>query len=620
MKKIISLPLFVLVFSGVMAQCNLSLSVSPVSSCFNAHDTLRVSGASGASQLLWTSGGNMIHTASASPIDTVLIVAGIGGLGSAANQLNAPMDMYIDPSGNIYVCDEGNNRIQKFAAGSTSGTNGVTVAGGNGAGSAANQLNDPRGLYVNAAGDIYVADSHNHRIQKFASGSTSATNAVTVAGGNGSGSAANKLSYPQDVYLDQSGNIYVVDGNNYRVQEFPAGSNSSTSATTVAGGTPGPGLDELSQPTSLLIDNSNNLYVLDQSGERVVMFPPGSSAGTFGTVIAGNNGGGIAANQFFVPKGIFFDGTGNLYVADQGNNRIQKFPPGSTSTTNGVTIHATIVGSAPGQFNSPSAIYIDASGNLYEADQGNGRIQEFTTVEVNNDTVYLPSSPGTYTAIATAQSGCTDTVTAIVYPQAARSYSYTYCGTGSVTVGTHTYHSTGTYIDTLAGASIYGCDSIVTTIIQIDTLLVPTITLTNNTLSTQSYTSYQWINNGQVIPGATSQTLTVTQNGNFSVIVSNTNGCSDTSTVFQVTRVGIDDIKDNVSVNFYPNPCTGVIHISISKIAESLYIYDITGRVLYSKSNVPIEDELHLEGLSKGIYHFEVNINGIVVRKRVVME
>ena len=95
-------------------------------------------------------------------------------------------------------------------------TEGVTVAGGNGKGSAANQFNVATGITLDASGNLYVAD-YNNRIQKWEPG---ATEGVTVAGGNGKGSAANQLDFPRGIALDASGNIYIVDMNNHRIQKL----------------------------------------------------------------------------------------------------------------------------------------------------------------------------------------------------------------------------------------------------------------------------------------------------------------------------------------------------------------------------------------------------------------
>src|SRR5438132_1083687 len=127
-----------------------------------------------------------------------ITVAGGNGQGSAANQLTHPAGVFVDASGNIFIADQYNNRIQKWAP---RATDGITVAGGNVAGNAANQLNYPTGVFVDANGNIFVADAphpivlgnENNRIQKWAPG---ATQGSTVAGGNGYGSAANQLASP----------------------------------------------------------------------------------------------------------------------------------------------------------------------------------------------------------------------------------------------------------------------------------------------------------------------------------------------------------------------------------------------------------------------------------------
>jgi hypothetical protein len=104
--------------------------------------------------------------------------------------------------------------VQEWAPSATAG---VTVAGGNGQGSAANQLKLPEGLFVDGSGNIYIADLVNQRVQEWAPGATAG---VTVAGGNGAGSAANQLANPGGVFVDGVGNIYVDDSANNRIEEW----------------------------------------------------------------------------------------------------------------------------------------------------------------------------------------------------------------------------------------------------------------------------------------------------------------------------------------------------------------------------------------------------------------
>ena len=139
-----------------------------------------------------------------------------GVSGSDASHLHNPFGVYVDGSGNIYVADVYNHRIQKWAPGATSGT---TVAGISGvSGSDASHLYNPAGVYVDGTGNIYIADANNDRIQKWAPGATSGT---TVAGISGvMGTDASHLHFPTGVYGDPAGNIYVADYFNNRIQKW----------------------------------------------------------------------------------------------------------------------------------------------------------------------------------------------------------------------------------------------------------------------------------------------------------------------------------------------------------------------------------------------------------------
>ncbi|CAF3228787.1 unnamed protein product [Rotaria sp. Silwood2] len=150
------------------------------------------------------------------------IVAGdLNGKGNDSHQLNEPKQIYVDTWGNIYIADSNNHRIQQWAQGAKQG---ITVAGGNGQGSQPNQLNTPNGVWVDSYGNIYVCDAGNQRIQKW---SVNAKVGVTVAGDYGDGSNPLQLSYPQSITLDLYGNIYVADRGNKRVQKFVLESPSS---------------------------------------------------------------------------------------------------------------------------------------------------------------------------------------------------------------------------------------------------------------------------------------------------------------------------------------------------------------------------------------------------------
>jgi sugar lactone lactonase YvrE len=361
--------------------------------------TLTAAPTIGIKTLTWNLNGNIVKTttnAGWSAYGTT--VAGGNGVGSNANQLYFPDRVSVDGSGNVYIADSSNNRIQRWVPGASICT---TVAGGNGAGSGANQLNNPRGLSVDGSGNVYVADHYNHRIQRWAPGATSGT---TVAGGNGQGSGANQLNTAAGVYVDGGGNIYVADTNNNRIQRWAPG---ATIGTTVAGGNgQGSNANQLDLPSGVFVDVSGNIYVADNNNHRIQRWAPGA---TSGTTVAGGNGVGSNANQLTGPTDLYVDGSGNVYVADRSRNRIQRWAPGAISGT--TVAGGNGYGSNSNQLKYPSGVYLDGNSNLYVADANNERIQRFAPAIVNTlDNAAL----GTYTVTATSFNGVSATSAGVV--------------------------------------------------------------------------------------------------------------------------------------------------------------------------------------------------------------
>ena len=237
----------------------------------------------------------------------------------AVNQM-VPYGVYVDKSDNIYVANFVTHRIQKWLPAATTG---ITVAGGNGQGAAADQFNSPVGVYVDAAGNLYVTDYNNNRIHKWL---FNATSGMTIAGGNGAGPAASQLDHPNgDVNVDANGNVYIADGGNYRVVKWAPG---ATVGVTVAGGNgAGSAANQLNGVGGIFVDAAGNIYIADASNHRVQKWAPGA---TSGVTVAGGNGQGSAANQLKFPNDVFVAANGDMYIADFYNFRIQKWVQQST--------------------------------------------------------------------------------------------------------------------------------------------------------------------------------------------------------------------------------------------------------------------------------------------------
>jgi streptogramin lyase len=163
-----------------------------------------------------------------------------GSDGSGDGQLSGPRGIAVDGSGNVYVADWGNNRIQKFNA---SGAY-LTQWGGSGTGDG--QFDRPYGVAVDSSGNVYATDIYNNRIQKFSSSGTYLTQ------WNSDG----QLNGPRGIAVDASGNVYVADLNNNRIQKF-----NSNGAYLTQWGASGSGDGQFDSPTNLAVDVYGNVYV-----------------------------------------------------------------------------------------------------------------------------------------------------------------------------------------------------------------------------------------------------------------------------------------------------------------------------------------------------------------------
>ena len=379
-------------------------------------DTININAGTGVESINWTHNGAVLKSESYNPyLGYGFTLAGQknGASGSDSTHLNYPTDVFVDSSGNIYVADFKNNRVQKWAPGAKYG---VTVAGSPSgvSGSDSAHLDGPDGVRVDAKGNIYVSDEYNNRVQKWAPG---AKYGLTVAGNKSgtSGSDAYHFNAPRALFLDDSGNIFVSDGYNNRVQKWAHG---ATYGTTVAGnssGTSGSGAAYLNYPCNIFIDDSANVYVTDQHNNRTQKWKPGSSAGT---TVAGSSVGSSGSGAAYLnnPAGLWVDIKGNVFVGDLFNNRIQKWAPGASSGT-------TVAGNSGGTSGTdslllydPYNLFIDGIGNMYISDNGNNRIQEWGLNQLSIFDNYVIKDTGTYTVTISYANNNVDAITRIVNP------------------------------------------------------------------------------------------------------------------------------------------------------------------------------------------------------------
>ncbi|CAF4169007.1 unnamed protein product [Rotaria sp. Silwood2] len=309
------------------------------------------------------------------------VVAGGNGAGAALTQITTSYALFVDSQSNVYVSEYSNHRVTLWLSINT--TSGILVAGGNGAGSTSERLDNPWGIYVDVNGSMYICDTSNHRVQLW----QSAISGVTVAGTTGiSGPYAYQLNTPTGVTVDPYGNIYVLDTVNSRVQKWHPGATYGITMIAVP----------MNTPYGLHADNQGNLIVADTYNYRILSFPmtcPGTTTTTmaptfqttvpvcstavwnqtYSTLVGSLGAYGSTATTLYNPSSIGFDRYGYMYIADISNHRIQRYPPGSNigTTVAGVT---SAWGSSRGQLYNPYGLHVTANGTMFILDTSNYRV------------------------------------------------------------------------------------------------------------------------------------------------------------------------------------------------------------------------------------------------------
>src|SRR5436190_9808671 len=342
--------------------------------------------------------------------------------------LAEPYGIAIDSAGNIYIADTKNHRIRKVtkSTGIISTVAGIGpnccadaqenpfpgAFGGDGGPATSAALNQPTGVAVDSAGNIYIVDQKNHRIRKV-NASDGKINTIAGDGNAGQWGTSDEkpatqahLCYPYDVALDAAGNIYITDTGNMAVRKvttdgkihtfagtgvtqcgLPGGFNGDTSQTATSA--------LLDNPNGIAVDSAGNVYIADTWNNRVRKVTPGGTMTTFAGTGAttsktganyqlnpdgspktngGYNGDNIAAAsaQLNWPYGVAADGSGNVYISDYFNYRIRKVASGVLTTVagRGVSGYDGDGGSSTAAFISdPANVNVDSAGHFYIVDQ-----------------------------------------------------------------------------------------------------------------------------------------------------------------------------------------------------------------------------------------------------------
>jgi sugar lactone lactonase YvrE len=341
------------------------------------------------------SGANRIRKLSTD--GTMTTVAGNGTAGYAGDggpainaQLNHPTGIAIDSAGNLYIADRGNYRIRMVSAGGI-----INTVAGNGqtgpynlgdGGQATNaQISFAESVAVDSHGDLYIADRMNGRVRMVDSNGVITTVAGDGSfgyGGDGGTATSAELNQPSAVAVDSSGNLYIADSGNSRIRMvWPIGTISTFAGTGIQGysGDGGQATGAQIAAWGVTVDSAGKLYIYGGDSRLRMVWPDG--------IISTMEGGSVPPGstvalrtQLQYPEGLATDPNGYVYFAEAGNHVVRRLGTDGTLTVvagNGTPGYSGDGGSAIGaQLNSPSAVAVDASGNLYISDSGNNVIRK----------------------------------------------------------------------------------------------------------------------------------------------------------------------------------------------------------------------------------------------------
>ena len=532
---------------------------------------------------------------------------GFAGDGAAAiaADLDSPSGVAVDTSGNVYITELGNRvRVVTISNGNINTVAGTGTANYSGDGSiaVAAEINMPFSSFVAENGDLYIADTYNHCIRKV---KASDGKISTVAGEGGTSgylgdavqSTLAALNYPSTAVSDASGNIFIVDQLNNRIRKI----NIATGYISTVAGTGNPGfsgdgglaiLADLDNPTGIAVDAAGNLYITDSNNHtlRKVNASNGkinTIAGTSGLSGFSGDGALATAAKFDTPTGIALDANGNIFIADQNNNRIRKIDAGtgniSTFAGNGTAGFSGDGAAATlAKLNSPAGLTIDANGNVYIADTQNSRIRKVNSSDGNIGTV---SGNGT---AGYSGDGNSATAAALMYPE-------------------------GVAVDALGNIFISDTDN----------NCIRKVNSSDNKISTIAGTGISGFS-GDGGLGTSAKMyypkgISVDAGGSVFIADQWNNRVRKLDAFVGITEA----VAENINVSVYPNPVTEQLNISIvqnTRANNYVFVYNTNGEMVKQISSVQNKFTMNTNDLANGIYFLEIRNGSAIARQKLIVQ
>ena len=347
------------------------------------------------------------------------------------NNVSGPEGVAVDANGTLYIANTSQyNALKVTANGTTTQVAGMGDSGQSTAGPALDSLfGQLQGVAADSNGNFYLTEMSAGQIVKVTSGGT-----LSFIGSG--------FSSPRGIIFDSSGNLYIADTGNHKVKKMTPGGTITTIAGTGTAGAPTEGTatsSALRSPSGVAVDSSGNVYIADSGNHRIEKVTPEGVlsiiAGT-GTSGAPTAGAATSSNLNY-PRGVAVDASGNVFIADTLNNRIEKVTPGgilSIIAGTGTSGAPTVGDGASSKLWNPSGIAVDSNGIVYVADTGNSKIEKLVS------SVSAPAAP-------TALSATPGDTTASV------SFTASSDGGGAITKYQYTTNDGGSWTDAAAGTT-----------------------------------------------------------------------------------------------------------------------------------------------------------------------
>ena len=356
--------------------------------------------------------------------------AGDGGAATSARFVY-PVGIAVSPTGSVFVSDWTGQRIRRITTGGTISTyagNGVPGSGGNGGQATSANLYDPASSAMDSAGNLYIADSTNHRVRKVTpTGVISMFAGTGSSGYSGDGGAATlaNMTTPIGVAIDNAGNIIVSDSGNHTVRRITPTGTITTVAGTGSGGYNGNSgtatAVQLSEPRGLAVDRTGNLYIADSNNHRIRRVTPGGALSTFaGNGTSGYSGNGGAATLAAInrPTGVAVDSVGTVFFSEEDTDILRKVTASGTISRAAGTAwnegSSGDGGSATAAYlYNPRGVAIEPDGDVLVVDSSNYRVRRIERIAAPQAPTLsstTPASPGTSETVqvkGTAESGFT---------------------------------------------------------------------------------------------------------------------------------------------------------------------------------------------------------------------